>query len=998
MKHREKETEKTAEGATAPAPAQPNLEQVRETLATRRGFWRDFDQVLETDAFKKRLDDEFPERDSLLKIDRRDFMKFVGASTIMAGLAGCRNLPTEKIVPYVKPPEEFIPGKPIYYATTFVHQGFGIGVLAESHMGRPTKLEGNPDHPASLGSTDAFTQAGVYGLYDPDRAQQVSKGKDIGTWESFFRDAKAAIQKNPGGFRILAEKTTSPSLLALFAQLEKKYPGSRVHYYEPIGDENAFEGARMVFVQPVRPVYDFTKADVILSLDSDFLSNLPGSVRYARDFASRRKTENTNRVYAVESYPTLVGARADYRAALKPSEIEKFARAVLGEVNGAGNGGYSGPEWFAGLVSNLKASRGASLVIAGDHQPAEVHAIAHTLNASLGNPGNTVRYIDPMTPAVTPDRTLKALIDEVKGNRVSSLIILGGNPVYNAPADMGFATLLPRVPFSAHWSLHHDETSELCTYQLPACHFLESWGDARAYDGTVSIIQPLIAPLYAGKTSHEIVDGLMGGGRSARDMVRAHWTASIATGKNEQWEAWLEKGVVPNTSLLHRLFVSNSNTGAIPPSSGVASTGIETLFLPDPCIWDGRYANNPWLQELQKPFTSLTWDNTLQISPRTATELGLENHDVVRLELNGRKIDAPVWVVPGMADGTAVIHLGFGRTKGGVIAEGPGFNAYEIKPSQFTSYVAGLKIEKVGKNFPLAAVHGHHQTEGRDVVRTGTLAELARNPNLAPEGAFNSEQDEERNLYNPEEFAYNGHKWAMTIDLNLCIGCNACVIACQAENNIPNVGKEQVIRERELHWIRIDRYYKGSLDNPDEIVFQPVTCMHCEQAPCEPVCPVAATVHSKEGLNQMVYNRCVGTRYCSNNCPYKVRRFNYINYGDRHDYPSTEDKKSPAPTLRLLQNPDVTVRGRGVMEKCTYCVQRINEARIHSKKSGKPIEDGEIQTACQQACPTKSITFGDMADPKSEVSKVRANSRNYQLLEELNTKPRTTYLGKVRNP
>ena len=995
MKHPDKEIEKTAEGASAPAPAQPNLDQVRETLATRRGFWRDFDQVLETDAFKKRVDDEFPERDSLLKIDRRDFMKFVGASSIMAGLAGCRNLPTEKIVPYVKPPEEFIPGKPIHYATTFVHQGFGIGVLAESHMGRPTKLEGNPDHPASLGSSDAFTQAGVYGLYDPDRAQEVSKGKDMGTWDSFFRDAKAAIEKNPSGFRVLAETTTSPSLLALYAQLEKKYPGCRVHYYEPVGDDNAAEGSRMVFGQVVRPVYDFTKADVIVSLDSDFLANLPGSVRYARDFATRRKTENMNRVYAVESYPTLVGAIADYRAAVKPSEVEKFARALLAQVGGSSDASYSGPAWFSTLVTNLSASRGSSLVVAGEHQPAEVHAIAHALNSALGNVGGTVRYVDSMTPASAPNRTLRALVDEMKANRVSSLVILGGNPVYNASADVGFAAAMPQVAFSAHWSLHDDETSELCTYQLPACHFLESWGDVRAFDGTVSIIQPLIAPLYAGKTAHELLDGLMGGARSTRDMVREHWTASLATGKNEQWEAWLEKGVVPNTSLSAKAVTANA--AAIPPSSGVASTGIETLFLPDPCIWDGRYANTPWLQELQKPFTSLTWDNTLQISPRTATARGLENHDIVRLELNGKSVEAPVWVVPGMADDTAVIHLGFGRTKGGVIAEGPGFNAYQIRPS-FLSYIAGLNIEKIGKNFPLAAVHGHHQTEGRDIVRTGTLADLAQNPTLAPEGAFDPKLDEERNLYNPEEFAYDGHKWAMSIDLNLCIGCNACVVACQAENNIPNVGKEQVIRERELHWIRIDRYYSGSLDDPSEIVFQPVTCMHCEQAPCEPVCPVAATVHSKEGLNQMVYNRCVGTRYCSNNCPYKVRRFNYINYGDRHDYPSTEDRKTPAPTLRLLQNPDVTVRGRGVMEKCTYCVQRINEARIQSKKSGKPIEDGEIQTACQQACPTKTITFGDMADPKSAVSKARSNTRNYQLLEELNTKPRTTYLGKVRNP
>ncbi|HRK22807.1 MAG TPA: 4Fe-4S dicluster domain-containing protein, partial [Fimbriimonadaceae bacterium] len=577
--------------------------------------------------------------------------------------------------------------------------------------------------------------------------------------------------------------------------------------------------------------------------------------------------------------------------------------------------------------------------------------------------------------------------------RVTSLLILGGNPVYNAPADLEFAAALSQVPFKAHWALSADETSELCDWHLPACHFLEAWGDARAFDGTVSLIQPLIRPLYAGKTAHEVLDGLMGGARRTRDMVRDHWKAARGV-SDKGFEAWLEKGIIPGTARTARTVTAS--TGAIAASSPVSSEGLELLLLPDPFIHDGRYANNPWLQELQKPFTSMTWDNTVQMSPRTAELQNLVNHDVVEVELSGRKTKGAVWVVPGMADETIAIHLGFGRKKGGVIAEGPGFDAYVLRQSQFSSYIVGPLLKKVDSNFPLAATHGHHQTEGRDIVRTGTLAELAANPSLAPESYH--KPDESKNLYQSGDFKYDGNKWAMTIDLNLCIGCNACVTACQAENNIPNVGKEQVIRQRELHWMRIDRYYLGDINSPDEIVFQPLTCMHCEQAPCEPVCPVAATVHSKEGLNQMVYNRCVGTRYCSNNCPYKVRRFNYINYGDRHDYPSTEDKKRPAPTLKLLQNPDVTVRGRGVMEKCTYCVQRINEARIDAKKHGREIEDGEIVTACQQACPTRAITFGNMADPNSAVSKTRADGRNYLLLEELQTKPRTTYLGKVRNP
>jgi molybdopterin-containing oxidoreductase family iron-sulfur binding subunit len=972
------------------------LDDVRSKLAGGRSYWRNFDEVLETEAYRKGVDDEFPERESLLKIDRRDFMKFVGAATVMGSLAGCRNLPVEKIVPYVKAPEEFVPGKPIYYATSFVHQGFAIGVLAESHMGRPTKLEGNPDHPASLGSTDAFAQAGVYGLYDPDRMQEVSRGKDIGTWESFFKEFRAAIGKNPAGFRILAEDTTSPSLIALLQRVESRFPGSKVVFYEPVGGENALEGARMAFGKPVSTVYDFSRAKVIVSLDSDFLSNLPGSVRYARDFASRRQPgPDMSRLYAIESYPTLVGAMADHRTSAKPSKVEEFARWLNGQIgSGGAAGAFNGVEWSSSLVQDLLANRGRSLVVAGEHQPAEVHALAHAVNAALGNVGSTVRYVAPMTAGDVPSsQAIRSLVEEMNGNQVSTLLILGGNPVYGAPADLGFGDALAKVGLSAHLSLHADETSAQCTYQLPANHFLESWGDARAYDGTVSLIQPLIAPLYAGKTAYETLDGLLGGARRTRDIVRDHWKSQASD--DTTWESWLEKGFIPNTALPA---ASVSPGGQVPPSSEASPSGLETLFLPDPCIWDGRYANVPWLQELQKPFTSLTWDNTVQMSPRTAQARNLANHDVVELSLNGRTVQGPVWVVPGMADDTVVIHLGGGRQAGGVIAVGPGFDANQIRPSMFQSYVAGLEIKQVGRNFPLAATHGHHQTEGRDIVRTGTLADLQQNPSLAPEHAFDSRLDEERNLYNPEEFKWDGHQWGMTVDLNLCIGCNACVVACQAENNIPNVGKEQVIRQRELHWLRIDRYYKGGLDNPEEFVFQPMLCMHCEQAPCEPVCPVAATVHSKEGLNQMVYNRCVGTRYCSNNCPYKVRRFNYINYGDRHDYPSTEDKKRPAPTLKLLQNPDVSVRGRGVMEKCTYCVQRINKARIEAKKEGRPVRDGEIVTACQQACPTKVITFGDIADPNSAVSKKRADGRNYQLLEELNTKPRTTYLGKVRNP
>lgn len=988
-------------------PSEPSseLDGVRQKLATRRGFWRNFDEVLDNAKHRLHVEDEFPERASLLQIDRRDFMKFMGASAVMAAVAGCRQLPEEKIVPYVKAPEEFVPGKPIYYATTFVHAGYGAGVLALSHMGRPTKLEGNPDHPASLGSTDAYTQAAIWGLYDPDRSQQIETGKDIGTWEAFFTKIREAAKANPGGFRILAESTSSPSLQAMLDQVVAKFPGSKVYTYDPGLRENAIEGSRLAFGEAVDPVYDFSKAKVIVTLDADPFAELPGGVRYARDFSERRRPDAEGgmvRIYSIESYPTLIGSLADHRVAVKPSKVEEGARALATAVGAGGDGGFSFAEapWLTALVEELNQNKGASIVLAGRGQSPAVHALAYGINEALGNVGNTVHYIPSVVGGgALPTESLKSLIQEMNAGSVSTLLILGGNPAFSAPAELGFADALAKVPLKAHWGLYNDETAALCDWHVPATHFLEEWGDARAYDGTVSLIQPLISPLYSGRPAIEVLEGLLGGARKSRELVREYWKGGAGRptvlADDVKWQEALEKGVVPGTATAPKAVTYRKD--AIPAADS-AGGGIETLFLPDPGVFDGRYANCPWLQEMQKPFTSLTWDNTVQLSPRTASAQGLENHDVVEIELGGRKVEGPVWVVPGMADDTVVIHLGYGRAKSGMIGTGPGFDANKIRPATVAGAAAGISLKKIGANFHLAPVHGHHQQEGRDIVRVGNLADMAANPNFAPPNAYKKDETIERNLYTPEEFAYDGYKWALTVDLNTCIGCNACVIACQTENNIPCVGKEQVIRERELHWIRIDRYYNGGLDSPEEIVHQPVICMHCEQAPCEPVCPVAATTHSKEGLNQMVYNRCVGTRYCSNNCPYKVRRFNYINYGDRTDYPSTQDKKKPAPTLRLLQNPNVTVRGRGVMEKCTYCVQRINAARIEAKKADRPIKDGEIVPACAQACPTKTITFGSIHDPNSAVSKTRADGRNYSLLEELNTVPRTTYLAKVKNP
>ncbi len=985
-----------------PPKTQLDLAAIRNRLSENRGpqYWRSLEELANTDDFQELLQKEFPRHAAWLdSVSRREFLQYMGASLALAGLSACTKQPDERIVPYTKPPEGVLPGRPQFFATAVLLNGVATGVLVESHTGRPTKIEGNPQHPASLGSTNVFMQASVLDLYDPDRSQIVSNARRISSWEAFAAALKPPLDdqkiKGGAGLRILTETVTSPTLAQQLQALLKEYPQARWHQYEPAGRDAVRAGARLAFGEDVDPVYQIDKADVILSLDSDLLSSMPGSVRYARDFAARRKvqdphTNTMNRLYAAESAPTLTGAMADHRISLRSSEVESFARAVAAELgvanaqSGQWAEGSKHTKWIAALVRDLQEHKGSSLVVAGDYQSPAVQALAHAMNDALGNVGKTVTYTAPLQSEPVESMTsLRELVKDMEAGTVEMLIILGGNPVYSAPADLPFAEHLEKIPFRAHCSLHADETSEHCHWHIPEAHSLEAWGDARAYDGMVSIVQPLIAPLYGGKSLHEMAAALLGQpSANSYEIVRNYWKTQKTEGDFEYfWKHALHDGFLANSTLPAKA-VSLKNIDWATAGETKGSATSEIIFRPDPHVWDGRFSNNGWLQELPKPLTKLTWDNAAIVSPAMAERLNLSNNEVVQLSYLDRTVEAPVWIVPGYPDNAVTVHLGYGRTHAGKVGSGIGFNANALRTSEAPWAGAGVEIRKTSKTYQLVVTQDHYSMEGRNLVRVGTIGEYHHNTEFVKEMGEDPAPD--MTLYPPVK--YDERAWGMTIDLSSCIGCNACTIACQAENNIPVVGKKQVGIGREMHWIRVDRYYTGELDNP-ETVHQPVTCMQCENAPCEPVCPVGATVHSKEGLNDMVYNRCVGTRYCSNNCPYKVRRFNFFLYQDWD-----------TPSLKMQRNPNVTVRSRGVMEKCTYCVQRINAGRITAEKEDRQIRDGEVVTACQAACPADAIVFGDINDPNSRVAKTKASPLNYGLLTDLNTRPRTTYLARLKNP
>jgi MoCo/4Fe-4S cofactor protein with predicted Tat translocation signal len=976
-----------------------DLAAVRARLADKTGpaFWRSLDEIVETPGFEAFIEAELPRHAAAMAgAGRRHFLKLMAASLGLAGLAACTRQPLEEIVPYTTAPDGWVSGVPHWFATAVSLEGWGFGVLAESHEGRPTKLEGNPDHPASLGGADTLTQAAVLELYDPDRSQAVLHRGEISPWSALVDELgqvrKAQLARHGRGLRLLTGNVTSPTLIAQIERLLAELPDARWHVWESAGRTNVYAGARLAFGASVETHYRLELARTILTLDADLFGRGPGRVRHAKDVARGRKVRTPDgemsRLWVVESCPTTVGAVADERLAVRSSDVDAIARAVaagLG-VRVATDAGHpvvrAHRQWIEAVVRDLRRSGRAAAVVAGEGQPPAVHAIAHAINERLGAVGVTVQHTEPFAAAARDDvGTLAELVADARAGAVEALVILDANPVYDAPADLDVSGALDALPFVAHAGLHVDETANRAHWHVPMAHTLESWSDLRADDGTVTVVQPLVAPLYDGRTLHEVLGVLTGTpGTTPHALVRAHWLERL--GGERAWRHALRDGVVPGTEapVTRRRLVAGLSTAV--GTSQRPAPGIEVAFRPDAGVWDGRFANNAWLQEVSRPMTLLTWDNAALLAPATAERLGVTNGDVVTLEAGGRGIEVPVWVAPGHAQDAVTLALGYGRTRAGRVGTGVGADVAPLRTSEALDVLPGITIRPAGRRHALATTQSHHRMEGREPVRMATLDAFHADPHVATRDV--EPHPERTSLYPPHP--YDGHAWGMVIDVGACIGCNACVTACVAENNIAIVGREQVLRGREMHWIRVDRYYTGDLDAPG-IVHQPVPCMHCENAPCELVCPVNATVHSSEGLNEMVYNRCVGTRYCSNNCPYKVRRFNFYLFSDW----TTE-------SLKLQRNPEVTVRSRGVMEKCSYCVQRIEAKRALAKREDRSIHDGEIVPACQQTCPADAIVFGDLNDGDSRVARLRQDPLHYALLGELDTRPRTTYLAGLRNP
>ena len=1063
---------------------------LRERVLSQNGkeYWRSIEEHADTPEFRDFISEEYPheieEWDNSLS--RRNFVKVMGASLALAGLSGCVIQPPEKIVPYVRPVEGMLPGKANFFATAMSLSGVATGLLAKSFEGRPVKVEGNPDHPGSRGSTDILAQASILGMYDPDRSQEVTYRGGPKTWEGFMSELRAAIDehRNDGGagIRFLTETVTSPTLIDQFNKVKAELPNSRWVQYEPVNQDNVLAGAKLAFGSPVQSVYKYDKAERILSLDADIFSGF--NVAYIKDFAQGRsfneEKKEINRLYSIETTISITGAKADHRLAVKPSQMAEIAKAVAKAVGVAGaTSTYTeNAAWITAMAKDLVEHKGKSLVVAGDNQSPVVHALAHAMNAALGNVGQTVVYVDPVAPGTDKPQIdqLRELLADIDGGRVKLLVILGGNPVYNTPTDLKLSPeRLAKVGLRVHLGLHADETAEHCHWHVSEKHFLEGWSDARAYDGTASIVQPLIAPLYDGKNVHEIVQLFLKENFDKKDydIVKEYWqrtdikpalavaartevkpepktdgatdpktaakvgstpvvdakkvapkaaspapaavpavAATAPKNFEDNWRRAVHDGFIPGTASTPKTVTATTAFLSQPETKPAASGSLEIAILPDPCVYDGRFANNGWLQELPNPLNKVTWDNVALISPKTAEKFGLNQKgdtremagakqgttfvntkggnlfsDLVTLTFQGSDIKKPVpmWISPGQPDDVVTIYMGYGRTRAGKIGTGLGYSVFDVRRSDAMNFGFGDISPRKGETATIASTQTHFNMEGRDLLRVWDFEEFEKNPAM---GHQHNEYDKSMFPVEEHQAIYDkNHKWGMTVDLNSCVGCNACVLACQSENNIPVVGKEQVERHRMMHWMRVDAYYGGeNVNDPEGPHFQPVLCQQCEQAPCEVVCPVHATVHSAEGLNDMTYNRCVGTRYCSNNCPYKVRRFNFLLYQDWD-----------TPQYKLMRNPEVTIRSRGVMEKCTYCTQRIAAARIESEKDGRAIRDGEVVTACQSVCPTNAITFGDMHDANSAIAKTKKDHRNYNLLNELNTQPRTTYLAGLKN-
>lgn len=992
--------------------------------STGKTYWRSEGELAETPEFQRYVDREFPyldEATSTGTVNRRQFLKLMSASMALGGLTACRR-PVEKIVPYVKAPEEVIPGVPLDFATTMPLGEQAFGLVVESHEGRPTKIEGNDLHPATMGASNALIQAETLVLYDPDRSPRARFDMEPSSWLDFTAAwaglAEGVKQQQGQGMALLTQVSNSPTMARLVNDFKDVYPQAQVVTWEPVNNETIYAGVEAALGQKLRPLYHTDKARILVTLDSNLFLTEDNNIRNARGYADGRDTVEDgrpmNRLYSAESTYTITGGMADYRLPIKSSRIRDLAILIGQELGVAAANGLQTSRtgidstWLNNLIKDLKNHRGQSLLVAGREQPAGVHALVTAINMELGNVGETVTYVEPLDTMLSDTQALGRLAQDMKDGSVQALFVLGGNPVYDGPADFDLGAAIANVDFSAHLSLFFDETSRACKWHLPQTHFLESWSDARALDGTLSVVQPLISPLYKDcRTGQDLLHLLTTGEEpGSHELVRQTWQQGMGEAEFEaKWRRALHDGVYGEALQPVQVGSVRQRQVANLLRDSVTSDGYEVVFSPSVSLYDGRYGNNGWLQETPDPVTKITWDNAAVMSHNTAKKLGVDykanrlgelEFPMVVVSLNDRELELPAYILPGQADDVITLELGYGRkpfAQGDKlrVAEGVGFNVYPLRTSSHLHIAPNAEVRKSAGIYELAITQDHHSMEGRALIREAHIEHYKEDPHHSLEPSAHLIESDPL-WEDPIDFS-KGYQWGMAIDLNKCIGCNACQVACQSENNIPVVGKEQVGKGREMSWIRIDRYFAS--DEGDETPFvnpqmrhQPVPCMHCETAPCEQVCPVAATVHDKEGLNAMVYNRCIGTRYCSNNCPFKVRRFNFFNY--------TNDMRDK-PTVKMAMNPDVTVRFRGVMEKCTYCTQRINQAKIKSRVNDVPLKDGDIKTACQQACPVNAISFGDQNNPSTKVAALKMIPRNYGLLEEFNTRPRTTYLGRITN-
>ena len=999
------------------------LDEARARIAGQTGkkYWRSIDELADTPAFHEAVLKEFPDQAAewIDPVSRRGFLKVMSASLALAGLAGCTKQPDELIYPYVKEPEDLVLGRPTYFATAFPFPTGAVPLLVKSDAYRPIKVDGNPDHPVNQGTSDPLSQGSLLDLYDPDRSQRVLYRGEVRQFSAFLAAFRAMLsdKKASGGagVYILSDTVTSPTLAAQWKAAQQSYPNAKWLQWDPVNRDSAYSASKTAFGDYYDAQYRLKDADVIVSLDADFLSGIthPGFLRLAADYASRRKlldgNLSMNRLYTVESAPTTTGFKAEHRLAMRASEIESFAAALASAV-GAGTSGGQPPaeaaKFLAALAADLKANSGKCVVIPGEQQTPAVHLAAIAINQALGNVGKTVVYTETVNPMPSVHgQDIVSLVNDINSGKVEWLVILNANPVYTAPVDLHFGEALGKVKTTVHLGSHLNETGVAAEWHINGAHYLEAWSDTRSYDGTATVIQPMIDPLYGGRSAHDVIQSMLPDpDTSAYDAVRKTWQGDLeGADKEHAWRKTLHDGMVANTAFQAKTV--SAKIGELPVQTPSVPDGtLEVIFRADPNIYDGRFANVGWLQEVPKPVTNIAWDNAALMSYRTLAKLGLAEQDVIAIQSEDNTVMAPVMAVPGHVDGAITVYLGYGRRNAGRVGGGLGFNAYAIRTSGKLLF-APATIKKTGETYEFAVTKSHytdhrsitaggdgsgtHSLEGnealtRGIIRYASLDEFKQEPDFA--------HDEDKVPEDPEpttsmfgNWRYDKNAWGMAIDMNSCVGCNACVVSCYAENNIAVVGKHNVQTGRIMQWLRIDTYFEGDLDAP-RAHFQPMACQHCENAPCEQVCPVGATVHSPEGLNVMVYNRCVGTRYCSNNCPYKVRRFNFLLYSDYE----TE-------SLKLGRNPDVTVRSRGVMEKCSYCLQRISAAKIAADKEDRAIRDGEVVTACQQACPTNAIVFGNINDRSSKVAKLKAQQRNYGVLADINTRPRTTYIAEVFN-